>query len=178
MTTITNFSDIKGHENIKRAIEIAIFGKHTITIFAVPGHGASSLQNCAYLLDHKFHTCSRSFFYIVNSGQERIESEMMLEMNPLSPEQFFSLRKSENTESILYRLNEAKNNPEPSDKLNDACYVLAKNAMQRLSLTPKRMSYVFSIAKTIARLEGVGSKFIEPHHIAEAVLYQNIHGKI
>jgi predicted ATPase with chaperone activity len=100
----------------------------------------------------------------------------MMEMAPLSPEQFFNLRKSENTESILCRLNEAKNNPEPNDKLNDDCYALAKNAMQKLSLTPKRMSYVFSIAKTIARLEG--AKLIEPHHIAEAVLYQNIHDKI
>jgi len=170
-----NFSEIKGHENIKRAIEIAILGKHKLALKVVNGHGATMLAEAS---EHIAKQSMNSAFFITEFPEgepiTKIQSsafDIVIEMTPITPEIFLSNRKSESSENVIYRITDAQNYPIVDSLISADSVTLLKSAMKRLQLSPKQGSNIINVARTIARLDK--DKEIKAHHIAEAINYQN-----
>lgn len=163
-----NFEDIKGHENIKRAIEIAILGKHYLKIIPVRGHGATMLI-CAAEDIASTTNCDTPCHVHTDYAAE--DCDIIMEMCPIDANTFFNGRKSESNSAVAKRIENAFTRNLKHTKLDDVCIALAKNAMDKLELTPKQMGFILSVSATIARLDGADT--IQAHHVAEAILYQS-----
>ena len=168
-----DFSEIKGHENIKRAIEIAILGEHFMALKIARGYGVSILCEAAYYISRK--AMDTSFFIALFDETKQVpyynDFDIVVEMTPLNPELLFNNRKSESTEDIIHRIKETLNYPEPLLILDNDSVVFLKSAMSRLTLTFKQANKIIRVSRTIARLDKEST--IKCHHIAEAINYQN-----
>ena len=160
-----DFSEIKGHENIKRAIEIAVLGKHTITILPVKGHGFSMLSQAMDVIYGAIYPNLSAL-----PCERNMDSDIVIAMSPISSDEFFTHRITETSNAVIERINKAKEVKLKSTDLDATCITLAKTAMSRIFLTPKQMGKIFSVAKTIAQLED--DDYIRAHHVAEAIQYQ------
>lgn len=164
---LDDFKDIKGNENIKRFLEIALLGNHRFFIKTVSGNGYTSLcraiNNVGYLIYPNSH------FNLHNTTEN---TEMYNEMNELPTKNFFEKSLCESNESVANRLKKAFEFPRlviKPNELNSVCKSLLTNAADKFKLSYKDMAVIIDVAITIAQLEL--SNEIRVEHIAESIQY-------
>ena len=144
----TKLENIKGQENVKRALEVARLGGHTVTLVGPDGCGKHTLM---------------SLF------QVSVGPDMVIEVVRPSAEMLLSCRKAETMEAVNKRLGEALKETDLS--LPEAGKQLLKTAYDRLELSPADLFKCIDIARTIANLHQ--SKHIRVEHLAEAIQYKS-----
>jgi predicted ATPase with chaperone activity len=171
---LNDIKEIKGNENVKRALEIAVFGDLLVNIIAEPGFGATSLLNAFYSINKKFNKHSSTMNLLIELSDSPDKSfNINVRMLKLPFELYYEKRYTESNDDVLKRLVNAKENyTEPSlDTIDKTSITLLKSAFDKMNLTFSDISNIELVAQKIAHLEG--SKTIQPIHIAEAIQYSH-----
>lgn len=143
----TKLENIKGQENVKRALEVARLGGHTVTLVGPDGCGKHTLMS----------------IFQVTPGPD-----IVVEVFRPSADQLLSMRKDETMEAVQARINKALK--ETDLTLPEAGKQLLKTAYDKLRLSPADLFKCIDIARTIANLDQ--SKQIKIEHLSEAIYYK------
>ena len=144
----TTLENIKGNENIKRALEVARLGGHSVTLVGPEGCGKRTLM---------------SIFQVTRG------LDMVIEVVRPSANELLSPRKGETMEAVQNRLDKALK--ESDLRLPESGIQLLKNTYDKLEMSPAELFKCIDIARTIANLEQ--SKQIRIEHLAEAIHYKS-----
>lgn len=139
---------------LSRAYEIALLGNFTIQI----------VFDKEYTQGFDDYQKIKDFYSKVDFIKD---GDLVVEITEPNYDQ--DLSQYETITDIHLRVENAKKNIKPNNKLNDASKLLLKTATQRLNLSLDSREKVIEIATIIAQLEGKDSIRIE--HIAEAIQY-------
>ncbi len=142
------FDDIKGSAHVKRALEVAAAGGHTVSLF-----GDGCLTALAILADG-------IGIEVVADG-----ADITVEV-PIRPSWVNYV--GEPHEHVIERIKACREN-NPDLPMDDLASVLLRAATKNYSLNPVRVCQVVDVAVTIANLAGAQS--IHAAHMAEAIQY-------
>ena len=188
-----DISRLKGQEHIKRALEIATTGNHSMLVMCISCYddGINFLWPIAQTLNistnirtpcpcgnfgsaERTCTCSdqlRDRFYAETMPVMPVHHDMYLEMHAVSYEKLTSDRASEPHETVMERITRAKAHlPKVSIALDAAGQSLMKAAVRQLAFSQWQYEQTLNVAHTISAL--AGAKAIGAAHIAEAVQYR------
>jgi len=186
--------EIKGQEHVKRAIEVAAAGNHTIVLVSI-----GMLDDTMRLAQIARNTFALAVFVITpcpcgNHGSAEREcictpmqivkhtqqkrqqtarslGDLFIEVHRPSAEKLLSARRVEPDEHIEQRIAEAAERPAVAHELVDgAAQRLMQAAMRQLQLDQTSTDRMLSVAATVARLAARDT--IGPAHLAEAVQYR------
>lgn len=160
---MADFADIYGQEAAKRAMIIALAGKHSIVLIGPTGHGKTMLIDAGRALD----TCLRA-------GEARTPalSDVGVDIHVEVPRVPFKSigRKGTSTYDVLTQLKRAaKYN---GQDLDENATRLLQQAYVEFGLSMRSYAAILRVARTIANLEG--DVAIQAQHVAEAVQYRLI----
>lgn len=187
----SGFDALVGNYHLRRAIEIALAGDHTIGIFGRADNGASALKSVPNLKLHfherclcgnsqetdRFCTCTISELkrYSRNKKYRKaLECDILVElMRPREAEYGFQC---ESFEEMDVRVVKAKAVAPVHISYTEDVSLLLNRAISKLRFTPFQVDSVKAIALTIAKLENPEEVNINIYvqHMAEAIQYQSI----
>lgn len=150
---------------LARAMEIAIVGKHRISVYANLDDYPTAKNDVK--------TALTSYSGINNDRAIIVDNNAHLMIEVVKPEfdNLFSIQ-FETLKQIQDRITEARRNSKPSQDIPNTAKALLKTAYERLNLGVNQIDSIINVASTIAQLEGKDK--IETQHIAEAIQYQCI----
>lgn len=159
MNKITN-NPIAISIQLARAVEIALLGGHSISVFA----------NTDYAKANEDFIKARGEYSNLMDGCNFVKGGGNINLELVRPA-FSDLinSKYEATDKIVDRVLLARNNKGIKKLICDSSTSLLKTAYERLGLGVKEIHNIVDVASTIARLDS--SSKIEPQHIAEAIQY-------
>ena len=187
-------NNIKGHENVKRSVEIALLGSFSIMLVGGLSSGRKSfikiIDDFKSINETEYqYTYAKSFDIcecmekdciceVDNIANHRTKLnqtlvkgyDFILELCNVTFEKLNSKGKLETTENVIKRLEQSTKFTDT--KLDSGCTALLKNAYEKLNLYPVDYYKIIKIARVIANLDK--SEFIEAQHIAEAIQYRRI----
>jgi magnesium chelatase family protein len=175
---------LRDNEHVKRAVEVALAGKHSLTVIGREGDGDKLLQ---VIIPHTFlepcpcgnhgspvAACSCSVSKILryrNTHKFRAALMNTLIAIQLETPRPLSTGKGEAFAEVMKRVERAQNQPPIHDSLtNESARDLFNRASAAYNFTDHDMYAVKMVAATIAKLDGKLS--VEPQHIAEAIQYR------
>lgn len=183
---------LRGNEHVKRALEVAAVGGHSVVLMARRQNIASAriyalwLRNqfgnhvqvvepcfCGYYGD-VYHACSCSVKAIERYQRRlrRITSDagLYIELADVSAEKMLSTRKPEADETIIARVQAAQQRQKPSIDLDNASTRLLQAAIRQLALNEQQVAQMLDITASISTLDMATE--IRPAHLAEALQYR------
>lgn len=184
---------LRGNEHVKRALEVAAVGGHSVVLMARRQNIASAriyalwLRNqfgnhvqvvepcfCGYYGD-VYHACSCSVKAIERYQRRlrRITSDagLYIELADVSAEKMLSTRKPEADETIIARVQAAQQRQKLLFTYVDmACTRLLQAAIRQLALNEQQVAQMQDIAASISALDMATE--IRPAHLAEALQYR------
>ena len=146
------------YPNLSRAYEIALLGRHTITVVYLGNLFNYTQANEDYPMIKKFF----SGVLFVSNGDLWIEIK--------KPQNYDQGKYSETLTDIHTRVKKAENNTEPKQEYCDTGKELLKNAVDHLLLSLKDVEIIQRVSSTIAKLDGEGEILV--HHVVEAIQYR------
>ena len=179
-----DISEIKGNENVKRVLEIALAGNFSILLIGGRKSGRSMFKEVAKSLNGtglfitRENKCKCNYKECICTHEELKEHykylmdlwnkdyDMYCEVNYPNYNQL--KRKQEDNASVLERLQKVSNftSLECSGKAD----ALLKSFYEKMEQTPYDIKIVIKVARVIANMEQ--SEFIQTQHIAEAIQYR------
>lgn len=172
---------IYGHENVKRAIEVAAVSGVGLSIVGRVGFGVDAINNFISSIG----TMNVKFIEICefDSEEQTIRNAKDIRSNPglmviMAPENPHfdtymitksGTRKTEGVNMSIERIKMAIDHYPIPLNLNPSCVALLRNAFERLNLNYDYADTIIKVAEGIARLDRADK--IESHHIAEAIHY-------
>ncbi len=189
-TTKVDMNDIKGQEHVKRGIEVAIAGNHSVLLIGPPHSGKKMLKeackNIGNISIYTMEPCPCGFFTDPNRGcnctpiqiqkhllkmsLERPSVDIHLEVPRLRLEHLTEKRRGETSKVIKARIERYQDHkPIVCDKEADE---LLKLAILELGISANAYDKILNVAGTIARMDGKDT--IEAHHISEAISYRSL----
>lgn len=187
----TRLDEIKGQSHVKRALEVAMVGEHTVTLWA-PGTGldAEELAAVARRLGLEFSevmvavycpcgnfgstetpcTCSSDEIrQYMRQLRPYLASDIHTKVERVSFVRLTAERAQEPDERIIERVEEARGR-EVSLSLDTASLSLMEAAMRQLRLGQVQYRRILAVAGSIAKL--AGSDSLRPIFVAEALQYR------
>lgn len=186
MTKPEAWQQIIGNAQVKRACEVALAGRHSITIVGHPENGEDALKTvleglltfarpcgCGWIGDvvHHCHCSVKGAVRYQHSKrfQQALASEIVTRIT--TPPASAYDNPGESFEAVERRIKAASVFPATMDQHAKTLFAAA---VDRFGLTVLRAQNAWRVAGTIAALAGATE--IEAHHIAEAVQYQHREG--
>ena len=191
MNIPTRLDDLRGSEHVKRAIEVALTGFHTIALYSTSNPldmrafalwlGRAGLT--VYELTHCpcgnlgsadiACTCTAAETYQHQRGGEyafaQIHADIHIEVVAI-PYEKLTGRKGESDERIIERVERARKVSVTLD-LDSTCLSLMKAAYRQLAMgSSVRYDSIIALAGTIAKMDG--EKSIKATYLAEALQYR------
>ena len=155
---------VKLSVQLARGMEIAILGKHRISIYA-------NLKDYP-TAKNDVRTALTSYSIINNDRAITVDNNAELMIEVVKPSFTELFRQYETLKEIQDRITLARKNTKPSLVVQNDAKQLLKTAYERLNLGVNQIDSIVNVASTIAQLEGKDK--IETVHIAEAIQYQAI----
>lgn len=183
---------IRGHEHIKRLLEVAVAGEHSVALHSV-GNPLDTELFAFWLNEHNIAAfqvphcpcgnlgsvdneciCSRNkiknFQEYGYYADARLAAELHIDVHPVPYEKLSSERDGETDEMIVERALAARERTVDLT-LDNACRSLMQAAHRQLGLNSNvQYRRVLKVAATIAKLAGAAT--ISPAHLAEALQYR------
>src|SRR3972149_4277266 len=137
------WNNIKGNGLLKRAIEIALSGQHTITIIGNPDNGKEYLN--------------------------AMKSQIIVKLERPLFNEIVSVLTGEPFTDVMYRIDTFNKLKTVKSTDQDAMEFL-KTAYNKLLFTSSQINRVLAVSKTIAIMDN--SDIVHSQHMAEAIQYQ------
>lgn len=196
-----DLKDIRGQENIKRALEIAVTGNHPIVIVGTPKWEVQCLHEAFQLpKENSIMTwmqpcrCNREECickpesrrgWILNHRDILLRADIVVEIVQTPITTLLGARDAEPTESVQARIYEAMKkfpggvNPgmnlvtlnKLAAKIDQPSLEIIKTAFQKLRVPSDRILNVFNVARTISIIDSGGN--LRAEHFAEAIQYSS-----
>ncbi|HBG47622.1 MAG TPA: hypothetical protein DDW94_11640 [Deltaproteobacteria bacterium] len=181
------WSKLIGNEHLKRAMEVALAGGHTIAVFGHPDNGKKYLKEilgkkllflspcpCGNLGD-SLRVCTCTFgrvkkYRITKRFQKAALSDIRATLITPRFQDFERAGKAEPFLGVEKRI-AAMNGLQVEDG-KGAYESLLRTAIERLHFTAGMVERVRAVARTIARLEH--APVVKVHHLSEAIQYGGI----
>lgn len=183
--------DLRGHEHAKRVAEIALAGRHTVTFVTVGNSHQDMVAIARWINKHEpdlakvvkpcpcgnygspERVCMCSMALITRhrnryAYQQALQADIVLDVywQPDADEK----RQGEPDESVLVRVSEAQEAPDPSTEMDGSCKAIMKSAHEKFCMSEVQVQKTLEIARTIAKLAGKDT--LNPAYLAEALHYQ------
>lgn len=186
---MTDFNQIAGQEAAKRAMIVALAGKHSIHLIGPPGVGKSMLIAAARCIDSEFRAieswpcpcgyrispqkqCRCSIESIERHLRRKAPADVTVEVPDVPWREFefhFSGHSGTGSEDVRRQISAA--GPRMvRNCLEESSVTILKAAYTEMGMSPRDASSVIRVAESIARLEQKGE--IEASHISEAINYR------
>ena len=165
---------IPGNEFLKRAVEIALNGRHTITVI---GNLNNGLENLETVFENRINEQNSWLLTFISPCPCGNFEDNLLEcncstdtiLNHLKTPEYDQATRSE----IIVRLLTPMFNDYSFDKnIDKQAIEFLRTAFNRFHFTVNKMNKIVSVSKTIANMDN--SEIIMPWHIAEAIQFSNI----
>jgi predicted ATPase with chaperone activity len=193
---IGRLDQIPDQAHLRRAVTVALTGKHSITFIGVGaslpdalaygrlcrGYGltayATTLCACGNA-GNPYGACECTPEAIVAwrrrpAFQAALAADLVVEAALASVEQRLAHqrgRRGESDEALIAQAAEARGRPRPSDALDGVSERLLAAAIRQLQLTTEQISRVLAVAQSIAQLADVPA--VGPVQLAEALQYRS-----
>ncbi len=178
-----DFGRIKGQEAAKRAVTIALAGRHFLILIGPSGNGKSMLIESAKAIDPEFKAKEVTVWNRLlkdNPKQRdrhfeplcRLQADMHVEVPWLPFREWSKPCRGTDTGTARQAVERARDFAAGHSDLtlNEGCLLLAKQAYDELGMTPRALDAAIRVARTIANMEE--SEHIQEQHLAEAVQYR------
>ena len=192
------WNNIKGNGLLKRAIEIALSGQHTITIIGNPDNGKEYLDTIFKtrteycwedpIFNENLFTfvqpcfCGNFIIEACNCSVEEIasyrktkeyvnamKSQIIVKLERPLFNEIVSVLTGEPFTDVMYRIDTFNKLKTVKSTDQDAMEFL-KTAYNKLLFTGDQINRVLAVSKTIAIMDN--SEVVQAHHMAEAIQYQ------
>jgi predicted ATPase with chaperone activity len=194
------WDSLMGHPVLKRALEICIVGRHTLTYVGHPQNGwtqvkailgpfALHMQKCpcgGYLDPQQICTCELSEIQRWRKSRPYIQatySDILVDVLTPKIEALFSPNEEPYANALAriqrVRLNETfgirakiwpNSDAAGARQSNPGVFDIMNSARARFNLKSEQLVKVQRVALTIANMDGAA--VVAPHHMAEAVMYR------
>lgn len=179
------WSKLIGNEHLKRAVEVALAGGHTIAVFGHPDNGKKYLKEilgkkllflapcpCGNFGDSR-RVCTCTFGRIKSyRATRRFQKAALSDIRSIlvTPrfQDFEGVGKSEPFLEVEERI-AAMSGLHVEDAKDETSRQLFKTAFERFHFTAGMAEMVRAVARTIARLEH--ESVVKANHLSEAILY-------
>ncbi len=178
-----DFGRIKGQEAVKRAVTIALAGRHFIILIGPSGNGKSMLIEAAKAIDPQFCAKEVTVWNRLLNGDpkqrqrhfeplSRLSADMHVEVPWLPFREWGGSRRGTDTATVRQAVERARAFATGHDNLTlgEGCLLLARQAYEEMRLTPRAMDAAVRVARTAANMDQ--SEHIQEQHLAEAVQYR------
>jgi len=177
-----DFGHIKGQEASKRAVMVALAGRHFAILIGPAGNGKTMLIQAAKAIDPQFQAKEVTIWNRLNDSPRqrdrhweplsRLPADLHIEVPCLPFSEWMNPRRGTDTARVRQVVEHARAFAVGHEDLtlDEGCLLLAKQAYQELCLTPRGLNAAIPVARTIANMEE--SENIQEPHLAEAVQYR------
>ena len=178
-----DFGRIKGQEAAKRAVTIALAGRHFLILVGPSGNGKSMLIEGAKTIDPEFRAKEVTIWNRLLNGNpkqrdrhfeplSRLPADMHVEVPTLPFREWAGTRRGTDTATVRLAVERARAFASGHEDLtfHEGCLLLARQAYDELRLTPRAMDAAVRVARAIANMDQ--SDRIQEQHVAEAVQYR------
>ncbi len=183
---------LRGNEHVKRALEVAAVGNHSVVLMACRQNMPSAERFALWLRSQfgnyvqvaepcfcgyhgdVYHTCTCSV-RAIERYQRRLcratnNVAVYIELADVPAEKMLSTRKPEADETIIARVRAAQQRQKPSTDLDNASMRLMQAAIRQLVLNEQQVQQMIEVAQSVTQL--AGETVIKPAHLAEALQYR------
>ena len=178
------WASLKGNVFVKRALEVALAGRHTLTVIGHPKNGQTVIETilpqatflqpciCGYYED-RLHKCTCSVEEIAQyrrrkTWQLAIASDILIELILPTTNDYITMEES--FEVVQQRIATMRSRPAP-ETMDSLGWELLRMAIKTFGFVSNVVERMRFVAGTIAALDG--SLMIQSYHIAEAIQYQS-----
>lgn len=178
-----DFGLIKGQEACKRAVMIALAGRHFIILVGPSGNGKTMLIDAAKAINPAFQAKEITIWNRLGNSDprqrdrhlealSRLPADMHVEVPVLPFCEWTSLRRGTDSAKVRQTVERTRAFAPGHEDLtfSEGCLLLAKQAYQELGMTPRALNAAIRVARTIANMDE--SEHIQEQHLAEAVQYR------
>jgi len=148
---------LAGQENFKRAIEIALAGSHSLSVYENNIYDANTLAE---------FVCEKTGLHLNANG---LMADIVIELSPVHFDQLM-LPSGESYEAIIARARQGQERKGVDTDTNKSAEALLKHGFDRGMLKVTDINIIISVAGTIAKLDN--STIVRADHIAEAMQYR------
>ena len=195
-----NMNKILSQEHVKRGLEVAVAGNHSVLLIGPPNSGKNMLKEacksignipiyimepcpCGFFTDpeHECNCTPRQIQAYLNMTVTDMEAlnhavDIHLEVPRLKLEHLTEKRRGECSEDIKVRITRSKmrdlDRGSVARELDKEAEELCKLAILELGISHQAYDKILQVANTIAMLDGKNA--IEAHHISEAISYRSL----
>jgi predicted ATPase with chaperone activity len=194
MKDVIDFVQIRGNEAAKRALLVALVGRHSIVLFGPAGHGKTMLLDAARGIYRDFEGLDVTINTPADLEQIDRHGLAMADMHcEVAAVPFAELVGSRLGTSTAYvesayrkarqfasaRLEHTATAAAPGSLIgaavagmSDGCRLLLKQAYSELALSPRSIISILRVARTIADLDAAGD--VGEMHLAESIFYRQL----
>ena len=176
-----DFSDVKGQEHAKRALEVSAAGGHNVLMIGPPGSGKTMLSKRlpsilpAMTFDEDFET-ARIHIEVPAVPYKELSTEYAGEKSETIRERVIrarSLQLERFKGDRIYSNGQMKTRHiKKHCALHSDAQTLLETAMHKLGLSARAYARILKLSRTIADLEA--SALINSHHVSEAIQYRTL----
>lgn len=189
------WDDIRGYEHVKRAVEVALAGEHSLTVY-----GRETCENLVSLLTwgaklglniHLVQKCpcgnfedpryeclceveAITAYQNAPAWRETLQADLFVEAGYLTSYKLLDKRKGEPLATVIDRVRDAQKR-QVADRLDEAGERLLRVALQQIPHLGETLSRTRRVALSIARLSYFGPACIQAMHLAEAIQYRPLY---
>lgn len=193
----TDFSQLQGIENVKRAIEVCLAGYHQLHILSRPGNGNSTLVYAITNILKDLHTRNKEWYFNYNGaspdfelidfyyardgaylkrGYIRIEVKpcatmhrMAVQSAKILVDHYFTDSACEASENVVERVANARSLYMDTMKADKNSITLLRKMADIMDLNIATVGHIHEVASTIAILDSTIT--IRTEHMAEAIQF-------
>lgn len=169
---LIELNKIPGNEFLKRSVDVALSGRHTITVIGNPNNGLNHLRS---VFDNNVLEQNSSLLTFItpcpcgNFEDNHLicncQTDTILE-HIKTPE----YQQATRSEIIIRLLTPSFNDYSFKKNIDKTALELLRTACTKFYFTLSKINKIISVAETVAKMDG--SEIVMPYHMAEAIQYQ------